>query len=260
LQLYVINLDRSPDRLTHITAVFTKLGLDFIRVRAVDGKTLSEQEFASVTQMRNWPLPLTRPEVGCLLSHRACLRLGIEQGAPYFAVFEDDIKISPHALPLLQSYDWISPGVDLVKIDTANIDCLLEPLQKTPFKPYGLGRLISKHYCAGGYIISRKAAAQLLEITQQAFAPIDEIYFNPDCGVLPTLNVQQLVPAIIIQTGLKSTIRHPPAPDTVRKKRRPRRSLLQRLKKEGQRFHRRLWRPFWLKWLKGYYWNKIPFV
>jgi len=275
LQLYVINLDRSVDRLAHITAVFTELGLDFTRVPAIDGKALTSQEFASVTQVRNWPLPLTRPEVGCFLSHRRCLAMGLKSGAPYFAIFEDDIKISPHGLSLLQNYDWIRPGVDIVKIDTANIDCGLDSLQKTPFKPYRLGRLVSKHYCTGGYIISRNAAIKLLEITQQAFAPIDEIYFNPDCGILQTLNVQQLMPAMVIQVDLKSTIRHdtPPHSGSDTGKRRHRdsgnrqhRPLTQKIVREAQRFYHRRWqlfwrswRLFWRKWIKGYYWGKIPF-
>jgi len=227
---------------------------------AIDGKALSDQEFASVTQVRNWPLPLTRPEVGCFLSHRACLAMGVESGAPYFAIFEDDIKISPHGLSLLQNYDWISPGVDIVKIDTADIVCFTQPLRKTHLPPYKLGRLVSKHYCAGGYIISRNAAIKLLEITQQAFAPIDEIYFNPACGILQTLNVQQLMPAMVIQVGLKSTIRHDTPPhtgsDTGKRQHRP---LTQQIAREAQRFYRRRLRPFWRKWIRGYYWGKIPF-
>jgi len=260
LQLYVINLDRSPDRLKHITQVFNALNLDFTRISAVDGKNLSEAELANVTQIRKWPKPLTRGEVGCLLSHRECLRQGVEQGAPFFAIFEDDIMLSPQASRLLRDDGWIAAGTDIVKLDTVGKLCLLEPLQQTPIAPYALGRLISKHYCTGGYIVSRETAIQLLDLTEQAFAPIDEIYFNPECGFLLEANVQQLVPAIVMQAGLTSTIRPAPALEADQKRRqRSRRPLWQRLKSEGQRYRRRYLCPFRLKWLKGYYWGKIPF-
>jgi len=267
LRLYVINLDRSPDRLAHVTQVFKELGLEFTRVAAVDGRALSDEEFAHWTKERNWPKALTRPEVGCFLSHRECLRLGVEQGDPYFAIFEDDILLSSGAPLFLRNDDWIENGTDIVKLDTAEIDCWLEPLRKSSVESYRLGHLISKHYCAGGYIVSREAAQRLLTVTEQAFAPIDEIYFNPDCGFLQTVNVQQLVPAPVIQAGLKSTIRQPPALDKNKHKRVKKthtpRPFSDTLKREVLRFYRRHLRPigiiFWYKWLKGYYWGKVPF-
>jgi len=265
LQLYVINLDRSVDRLAHIRDIFAAQGLEFIRVRAVDGKALSEQEFAKVTQRCDWPRPLTRGEVGCFLSHRECLQRGLEQGEEYFAVFEDDVLLSPHVGALLRNPDWIMPDTDMVKLDTAGKTCLLEPLRKIHLERYSLGRLVSKHFCTGGYIISRQAARRILALTEQAFAPIDEIYFNPLCGVLQKTNVLQLVPAVVVQTGHPSTIRHDPSLYAGKNRRRrarsnPRRPFMQRLRREGQRIYHRFLRPFWLKWLRGYYWGKIPFA
>jgi len=207
LQLYVINLDRSPDRLARITKVFAGLGLEFTRVAAVDGNMLDETEYQSlIADSRLWDLPLTRNEVGCFLSHRECLRLGVEQGDPYFAIFEDDVTLSPHITRLLKEHDWIKSGTDMIKLDTANADCKLKPLRKTGVKPYRCGRLVSEHCCAGGYIVSRQAAIRLLSLTQRAFSAIDNIYFDPYCGILQTLNVQQLVPAPVIQAGLESDI------------------------------------------------------
>jgi len=257
LRLYVINLDRSPDRLAHITKVFAEIGLEFTRIPAIDGNKLSDEEFAHWTKERNWPKPLTRTEVGCFLSHCEALRLGIKQGDPYFAIFEDDILLAPKTEFFLRNDNWIKPDTDIVKLDTASIKCLLEPLQKTHLDAYRTGRLVSKHYCAGGYIVSHAAAVRLLQVTKQAFAPIDEIYFNPDCGILPTLTVQQLVPALVIQAGLTSTIRDAPSPHAPKK--RKQRPLSEKLKREIRRFYYHHLAIFWRKWLRGYYWGKIPF-
>jgi len=259
LRIFVINLDRSPDRLAHITNEFSRLGLEFARIAAIDGNALSDEMFAHWTRERNWPKPLTRPEVGCFLSHRECLRVGVEQGDPYFAIFEDDVILSPHATFFLHDHAWIEPGIDIVKLDTASIKCLLQPLHKSNVASYRQGRLVSKHYCAGGYIVSRDAAIQLLATTEQAFAPIDEIYFNPDYDILKTLNIQQIVPAPVIQAGLVSTIRQPSQSKGRCKGHPPLRLLPQRLAKEIRRFYKRRLRPFFYKVVKGYHWEKIPF-
>jgi glycosyl transferase, family 25 len=42
MKVFVINLDRSPDRLARIQIQSDQLGFDFERVRAVDGRTMSE--------------------------------------------------------------------------------------------------------------------------------------------------------------------------------------------------------------------------
>ena len=42
--IYVINLDRRPDRLANMTKQFKKLQLPFIRVSAVDGEKLTIEE------------------------------------------------------------------------------------------------------------------------------------------------------------------------------------------------------------------------
>jgi len=265
LRLYVINLDRSSDRLVHATKVFTDLGLEFTRIAAVDGNELDEVEYQWLTRDHTWPIPLTRPEVGCFLSHRKFLQIVVDQDEPYAAVFEDDVNLSPHAIKILKNHAWIKPGIDIIKLDTAKIKCWLEPLYESDIKPYRLGRLLSKHYGGGGYIVSREAAIRLLAVTQQAFAPIDEIYFNPYCCILQSLNVQQIVPAPVVHTEpLASTIREPfDASKRQRTKKRLPRTLLDSLKREMQRFYRRRLRPipiiFWYKWIRGYYWGKIPF-
>jgi len=121
LKLYVINLDRSHECLAHMQAIFEQLGLDFTRVAAVDGNSLPEEEFLQLTKKCRWHHPLTRGEVGCFLSHRYCLHLAMASEAAYTAVFEDDIIMSPHIVPLPHDGHWIPEGTDMIKLDIAGI-------------------------------------------------------------------------------------------------------------------------------------------
>ncbi|MHC5306353.1 glycosyltransferase family 25 protein [Bartonella sp. LJL80] len=253
---YVINLDRSKDRLEHVEAAFQQAGLDFLRVSAVDGRALPDEDFERLTRIRNWSKPLTRTEVGCFLSHLACLKLIAEGDDPYGAIFEDDINLSPNAALFLKDWKWIPKGCDIVKIDTAETVCVLGRFDTTLQQNYRLAPLISKHYCAGGYIVSKACARYLYESNQQVTAPIDEIYFNPECGVLQTMKVEQMVPAIVVQAGLVSTIR---APMQKKKHKSSNRSLAQKLGREVIRLEKRYLYPLRMKIFRGYFWGVVPF-
>lgn len=255
MKLYVINLERSKDRLEHITTVFHQCGLEFERIPAVDGRALPQDKFKNLTSVRDWPFELTHTEVGCFLSHRKCLRLIAEGDDAYGAVFEDDIILSPNAALFLKDWSWIPAGADIVKIDTAEIKCLTGPVSAELSADYRLAPLLSKHYCAGGYIISKACAGRLYDLTEYATAPIDEIYFNPDCSVLQTLNVQQMIPAPVIQAGLTSTIRSAEK----KPRERSRLPLHKKIVLEIKRFNRKHLNNIRQHFFSRKRWGKIPF-
>jgi len=280
LRLYVINLDRSSDRLAHATKVFTDLGLEFTRIPAVDGNEIDEAEYQWLTRDHTWPIPLTRPEVGCFLSHRKFLQIVVDQDEPYAAIFEDDVKLSPNIKPLLTDHDWIKAGTDIVKLDVGyNIKCWGRDLHKTAIYPYRSGCLISSNYSTAGYIISRSAAKCFLALTEYVHLPIDVVYFDPDYGLLKKFNIQQLIPAPVIQTDLFvstiiNTAASPPATfdkGVSIKIPRAKRTLLYTLKREIRRFYCRYvsplkclfqdssWNYAWNRWIRRHYWGKIPF-
>jgi len=125
IKCYVINLDRSKDRLEHITHVFSEQGLIFERVAATDGALVSDEEFKQHNKKSVFPRKLVKAEIGCFLSHRECWRKVIESDNKWAAVFEDDIILSPNISGLLQDFHWIPDGTDIVKLDTAKMKCTI---------------------------------------------------------------------------------------------------------------------------------------
>lgn len=92
----VINLDSSEDRLTAARAQLGKLGLSFTRTAAFDGrgKTPAELPHYSPFRARLWfGRTLTGGEVGCFLSHRACVERFLDSGASAGLVLEDDFYL-----------------------------------------------------------------------------------------------------------------------------------------------------------------------
>jgi len=267
VKCYVINLDRSKDRLEHITRIFDEQGLVFERIAAVDGALLSDEAFELLNENCVFPRKLSKAEIGCFLSHRECLRQIVQSDALYGAVFEDDILFSKNIKAILKNSDWIPNDTDIVKLDTNPIHCILgnsRPVNLGQISDisYQIMRLISKHYGAGGYILSRNCAKKLYELTQSIILPIDDLYFNPDYGVLQEFNVQQLVPAVVAhEEGNKSTIsvERKLSRQSGSKHRRRSRPVLFRLLREIQRTYKRRILPPWLVLTKGYRYMKVPF-
>ncbi|UXM96506.1 glycosyltransferase family 25 protein (plasmid) [Bartonella sp. HY329] len=261
MKLFVINLDRSLDRLNHVNQQFSDLGLTLTRIAGVDGTQLSDEDYQHITSVRHWPLELTKREVGCFLSHRNCLKLIAEGKDAFGAIFEDDVILSKNSAAFLENWDWIPSNTDIVKLDTAETPCVIGRTTKKISKDYILAPLVTKHYCAGGYIVSRDCAKKLYALTEFAFAPIDEIYFNPECGVMAMFNIEQFDPAIVIQAGLVSTIRNIASEeanqDVVRKAKK--RSFPQKMAREFSRFKKRYLYPLWLVLTRGYQWKTIKF-
>lgn len=98
---YLINLDRSPQRLAAMQARLQAAGLAFERVPAVDGNTLDDAAFARHSPANRYYKPLRRGEIGCYLSHLDTLRRFVASGLPYALVLEDDVVLEDGFCALL---------------------------------------------------------------------------------------------------------------------------------------------------------------
>lgn len=86
LPVYLINLDRSPERLAFMCAQATALGFSFIRIPGVDGR-------AGLPDWLKDKFPsnrMTSGEVGCYASHLEVFRTMLAEGHSAAIVLEDD--------------------------------------------------------------------------------------------------------------------------------------------------------------------------
>ncbi|MDQ3159741.1 MAG: glycosyltransferase family 25 protein [Pseudomonadota bacterium] len=98
---YLINLDRSPDRLETTSAHLAAAGIAFERVAGTDGMLLSDAQLKAQTRENRFYKPLRRGEVGCYLSHLEALRCFIASNQPYALILEDDVVLSEHVSALV---------------------------------------------------------------------------------------------------------------------------------------------------------------
>ena len=101
MKAYLINLDRSPDRLAEADAQLRAAGVAYERVPAVDGRTLGWAGLRGrVSRFRfflvHGRLP-TPGEVACACSHLEAYRRLLASGEGAALVFEDDAALDPDA-------------------------------------------------------------------------------------------------------------------------------------------------------------------
>ncbi|MGH8504868.1 MAG: glycosyltransferase family 25 protein [Stenotrophobium sp.] len=102
---YLINLDRSHDRLQRVDARLAELQLTYERIAAVDGRKLSQDEYLQLTSRnrRCYKKILVPGEVGCYLSHVAALRRFMEGNAQFVLILEDDALLPDRLDEVIQA-------------------------------------------------------------------------------------------------------------------------------------------------------------
>jgi len=199
MRIYLINLDRAPERLQYMQKAFDEAGLEFTRIPAVDGKQLSDQEISRVVSGESYLGWLTHGEVACFLSHRLCWEAIANGDDEYGAVFEDDALLGGCAKELLLDSAWIPRDADIVKIDTARSRIFVDKAGKTVGDRFSVRRLRSAHVAGGAYIISRNSARRFLARSQTFSEAVDDFLYSSQTIVLGGVRIYQLDPALSIQ-------------------------------------------------------------
>jgi glycosyl transferase, family 25 len=202
MKSYLINLNKDHERLIFFSANCKRLGIEFERIAAVDGSTFSELDFLAFSKDRPRTNHQTwrRGQMGCFLSHYLAWTKIAHSSEGFAAVFEDDVHISDDLKLILADDNWIPNEIDIIRMETSTNRVrltLLPILIQAKRKIYGVK---STTWCTGGYIISRRAAQQLIDLPPRQHQPSDVILFNfEDSIIAKKLNILQCYPALCTQ-------------------------------------------------------------
>ena len=93
MQVYVVNLARSPERRAHITAELAKTGLDYEIVTAVDGRDLDLDDVTLITPALLARNAFPAGAAGCALSHLRVYEEVLARGLDHALIIEDDVTL-----------------------------------------------------------------------------------------------------------------------------------------------------------------------
>lgn len=170
MKIFLINLDRSPDRLQYMSAQFNRLNLPFERVAAVDGRTLDMEKldaFADRARVEEWKELLTPNAIGASLSHYQIYKKMVDENIEMALILEDDIELGnnlPTVLQEIEAHGLNNQDVFLVYIHG----------QKKFFSSQGKMEIAAGYsfyrplsvwgtYSAGGYILKKDVARRLAQ-------------------------------------------------------------------------------------------------
>ena len=174
LPVFVINLDRRPDRLDTISGDLHRLGLPFERVPAVDARLLPPEDRAD----RN---PLMRAgSKACMLSHSEALRRFLASESSAAMILEDDAELASDLPAVCQSTGWWPEGTGLIKLERPNSNKSLQG-PRCGQTPSGreLRRVVRWNAGSAGYLIDREAAGIFLAAFRDAAMSTDRLLFDP---------------------------------------------------------------------------------
>ena len=174
MKIYVINLRKNHERMSRIKRRLDDLGIPFERVEAVYGRELSEKEkHSKVSCFKWWCARGTLPrdgEIGCALSHIKVYKNLIDSGEGCCCVLEDDDTLKDGLEEqLLRVERWIDPSKSQVVLLTNYSNDADD----------GSWRIVSTQGDSSteAYVITRKAACNIIEKNYPVCMPSDSWYF-----------------------------------------------------------------------------------
>ena len=180
-QVYLINLDRRPDRFRNMQAIFDELKIKYKRISAVDGKLHVGPEYLKqngIEMMSDFSEPyhgraMTYGEIGCFMSHYNIWKDVIKNDFKEIIVFEDDVRFEPffkHKLAEVRQelayLDW-----DLVFLGRK----ILHNMEEDWVKGSQWLVHVNYTYWTLGYMLSHRGAEKLInEKPLGKMVPVDE--------------------------------------------------------------------------------------
>lgn len=199
MQFYLINLDRSPDRLSWMSSRLNQLGISPVRVPAVDGKQLTAAVLSHWDSMRHPRFGMGPGEVACFLSHRRAWELIASGNEEWGLVAEDDIHISDHLSMFMTNDNWIPSDASIVKAETAKQRVWLSATSSMQSRSHNLRVLRSYHGGSAAYFVNRATASWMLAETENFCTTVDQLLFNPEFKIARSQKIYQIDPALAAQ-------------------------------------------------------------
>ena len=198
MKTYVINLDRSKDRLKAFRAQARWFNLNYERIPAVDARDLSEQDIARLEAIVPKSFRMSPGEFACLLSHQRTWQKIIESGDPWAFVCEDDIYFEKSIIPFLENDEWLPVRAEIVNAFTCGKPTFFSKRNPFSFQGRSMFELKGWHPGAAGYFISAAGCQKLLRFRGKVCVPSDNYMFDPTLTMARQLTIYQIFPALCL--------------------------------------------------------------
>ena len=179
LPVFIINLDRRPDRWEAATENLGRLGLMPQRIAAIDAGTVADRELRKRVALDRPFQSLRRGSEANILSHCKAWETLLASPHPAALVAEDDAHFAADIATVLDPAGWRAGGAGLIKLEAAGAKkrWLGPEHGRTPTgrRLYPLFRFAGG---SAGYLIDRAAAEAALGLCVDVDISIDRFLFD----------------------------------------------------------------------------------
>ncbi|MFC3096000.1 glycosyltransferase family 25 protein [Alteromonas sediminis] len=173
--IFLINLDKSVERLRNADEQFKRLHIAYERMPAVYGPDLSETElnvhYSAEKNRKIYHKQLNVGEVGCYLSHRKVWQAIVEQNLDFAIVLEDDFSLNANFLASIAAVAAVDVEWDYIKL--AEYPEKRKALSSREFNGFSLITYDKIPARTGAQAVSLSGAKKLLATSEQFGRPID---------------------------------------------------------------------------------------
>jgi glycosyl transferase family 25 len=204
IPIFVINLDRSPERLKRMSARLSQLGLTYERVPAIDGKMIDNATRDRFNPKRSWH-NYNDSDMACYLSHLKALGIIAEREVPRAIVLEDDASFGSGFARWTASACPLPDDVELLKLEGFGA----KNSPKIPVSRYGNQTIQFSYKPTGGaaaYIITLAGAQRVLQELRVMRGLLDSDLF---AYWMTGIGVYELSPFPARQDGCPTTMARP---------------------------------------------------
>ena len=183
INFYVINLDRSVDRMERFERDFASFPIPYIRISAVEGKqlTIPVKDYDPFKFFLNIGREALPGEIGCYLSHLKVLQEFLESGKEFALICEDDARPIPESYEVIQQAIANSKSWDLLRLYGGR------PKTSFPYQAlsstHNLCIQVTGMVSTAAYIVSRHATGILLKKLVPMTALYDTALFHGQLGI-----------------------------------------------------------------------------
>lgn len=175
--IYVINLDRSPERWMRMQRQLDALSLPYERFAAVDARRFTPEQTAQLDRPAYERLHGMAPlmgELGCYLSHVTLMRHFLASPHAWALVLEDDVTLT-EALPrVMEGLARHAGRWDMVKLSAVHSGTPRAVLDLTP--GHRLAVMFSRCTGSSAYAINRVAAQRYADGLLPMQLPYDHVF------------------------------------------------------------------------------------
>ncbi len=169
--VFVINLDRSPDRLAKMDQRLKALDMRYTRITAVDGRFLDPALRTAPLGAERYFRPMENGDYGTYQSHRLCWQRVVDAGLEWAIVLEDDVILAPEFAAVPAAVAQLPCAWDVIKLFNGWRKRRVWPLMAVgAFTVVAYNKIPAG---AQGYVVSRRGAQRLLREHRRMMRPID---------------------------------------------------------------------------------------